>query len=468
LNSSTATSSRANTATALSSFLSSGVAASIPSYISTIEDFNFLLQRLAKHGLGALAWRLWDRCGCRFDEAKEYAAFASDVPVHWDALPWTLAPTLRPNQATYNVLIGMQTFRLRPLEAARLLQEMQAARPPIQPNAETAYLLMTMHRALDDHAAVLQVGAWMREQGIRPSLLTFTRQIQAHTRLMTEGDPMLGLLDEMRSQGLTPANHSYNALIAHYAKANRPDDAMLMFHAMLGSSLQPDHVTCTTLMRLFFGLGQTDKATEFFETMRRESLMDAYAYNTLLHGYARAREHGRAFGAWHAMRGDGVPPDVATYSTMIKLYGLRDPGQAWALFEEMKRDQIAPNGHIYSVVLAMCARHGLAQRAMELFEEVKEIVARQGHDAPRHDSGRITQASLAIYYNTLIALFARLGQAEEVVRLLAEMKKDGMVILLAFMSLLYLIYFFIIWIIFGFFFFDLALVFVLDLDLVWV
>jgi len=98
-------------------------------------------------------------------------------------------------------------------------------------------------------------------------------------------------------------------------------------------------------------------------------------FNTLVDACARCGEMGYVQGLLEEMDTQGIPPNVITYSAIIKGYCQENHvGRALQLMQEMQSNKnLRPDEHTYNTVINGCARQGLYDKGMALLDEMMKL-----------------------------------------------------------------------------------------------
>ncbi|NMR89792.1 hypothetical protein HKB06_29085, partial [Vibrio parahaemolyticus] len=107
----------------------------------------------------------------------------------------------------------------------------------------------------------------------------------------------------------------------------------------------------------------------------------------------------------------GFSPNWVTYASLLRAYGRgRYSEDALFVYKEMKEKGMEMNTHLYNTLLAMCADLGLANEAFEIFEDMKSSA---------------TCLCDSWTFSSLITIYSCSGNVSEAERMLNEMIESG-------------------------------------------
>lgn len=185
-----------------------------------------------------------------------------------------------------------------------------------------------------------------------------------------QADQARSLLDEMDSVGGVSDVITYNTLAKGYAKSGRMDQCFELYELMRKRGIPPSQVTYGILLDGCINENQVDRAAEVADCMEREGCeMNTVLCTTLIKGFARAGQLERAMKVYEQMRtGRGVPPDLITYSILIKAncdnHRLED---ALRLLESMIDSGLRPDEVVFNNLLGGCCKESNSELGKRLY-----------------------------------------------------------------------------------------------------
>ncbi|KAI7840212.1 hypothetical protein COHA_005994 [Chlorella ohadii] len=253
------------------------------------------------------------------------AAYARAKPpqyqraLHLLSAMWDGGPTLAPDAVSYNTALKACANAFQVHKALDVYHEMVARRASVNAHPQ------------------LPVRAGLLAQGVHPSVTTFNCLLAA----ASDSGSYEALLEVGRALASADPDTKaacMNAYVAGLVKVGHGDEALAVFHDMLGpgSAARPTASTFNTIMALHIKAGQYEQVRAVFRDMLATGLTPSIVtYNTLLASYAHR-------GAWcealealaHvlASAGEGVNPNTGTYGSCLaaiaKAAGAMPPDQA--------------------------------------------------------------------------------------------------------------------------------------------
>jgi len=279
----------------------------------------------------------------------------------------------RPGVQAYTTLVQGLARAGRTGEAEEVLRRM--ARDGVKPNAYTYSAL------IDGLAGNAQVSlaesalAEMRRAQIMPSVVTYNSILKGVVRRIgasgVAGNDLLSqarrVFDRMRADGVSPDLVTYNTLINACIDAQAPAEAWNVLREISKSGLKPDVVTYTTLLKYFVQVGDSSATQWVLAELDTDPLMvqDVGVYNCLINAYARQGDMCRANETLLAMEEKKIPPNIATYGSLLEGYvrvgNVREAIKVYELCSTVKR--FAPDARMRKSLVYGCGLHGLSDVA---------------------------------------------------------------------------------------------------------
>ncbi|XVE89413.1 hypothetical protein DITRI_Ditri19aG0199800 [Diplodiscus trichospermus] len=166
---------------------------------------------------------------------------------------------------------------------------------------------------------------------------------------------------------------SWNSIIAAYGNHGRLKDCLALFHEMLKSKIQPDHVTFLAIISACGHAGEVNDGIQYFKLMTQEL---------------------------------GIPAKMEHYACMVDLYGRA--GRLNEAFKTIKSMPFSPDAGVWGTLLGACRNHGNV--------ELAEVASRHLFDMEPQNSG---------YYVLLSNLLANAGHWGSVLKVRSLMKERG-------------------------------------------
>lgn len=179
---------------------------------------------------------------------------------------------------------------------------------------------------------------------------------------------------EMLEQGVELSSRTYNALIDACVRNGQMARVPTLMKDMARQKIDPDLVTCGTIIKGHCQEKNMEKALELFGTMKKSGKFrpDEVIYNILIDGCALQGLFGQGMTLLKDMQEAGVPPSAFTLSVLVKLATRSGwPDKAFTICETLSRKHnIQLNMHVYNNLIHACTASGNMQRAMRVFEEM--------------------------------------------------------------------------------------------------
>ncbi|KAA8523064.1 hypothetical protein F0562_009487 [Nyssa sinensis] len=231
-----------------------------------------------------------------------------------------------------------------------------------------------------------------------------------------------------------------SSIIDMYAKCKIINDARQVFN----STTQRDLVLCNTLLAAYAELGLIGDALKLFYQMQLESIPpNVISWNSVILGFLRNGQVNEAKDMFSQMQSLGFQPNLITWTTLI--CGLAQNGlgsESVMFFQQMLEAGIQPNIVSIIGVLSACtnitslqfgrAIHGYIMRqelhfSVSVATSLVDMYAKCGSlDQAKRVFDMILSKELPLY-NVMISSYALHGQAIEVLALLKQLQKEGIV-----------------------------------------
>merc|ERR1719235_2287500 len=147
------------------------------------------------------------------------------------------------------------------------------------------------------------------------------------------------------------------------------DSASKLFQDMLESTVVPDLITYSTLIKGYCTSDQLDEALQLFTVMQKKGIRpDAIVFNSLLDGCAKKQMPSLCEQVIRDMEKAGVVPSNHSASILIKLYGrCKNLDAAFRVVNEMPQKYgFKANNPVYTCLMSACIANGRLDLAMEL------------------------------------------------------------------------------------------------------
>jgi len=254
------------------------------------------------------------------------------------------------------------------------------------------------------------------------------------------------VLKQLKARGVPCTPASYHGLLQARAQARDQAGAWRLISDMRAEGLEPNAVTCSILLKgasgssshakgvrkildLIDGLsGPLDEVllSAVVETCTRsgdlaylqkvmarheDCQLSAASYGCMIKAFSQANDLDQVWKTWRHMSSHKVRPTEITLGCMIEaLVSNQKPEEAWQLLQDLWADasqRLLINTVTYTTVLKGFGKQ--PERVLALFEEMKS---------------RGVECN-TITYNTILNVFAQIGDTTRLPELLEDMKRGG-------------------------------------------
>lgn len=223
-----------------------------------------------------------------------------------------------------------------------------------------------------------------------------------------------GVLEQMTRDGVTPNGIVYHDLMHRLILDGRLREALQVSREMKKAGLPFELAHYNTLLRGLGCNGNFSSAFKLLEEMHQRGTPPVVtSYNILLDAaMQQSNSEGRLAQVVRAMRNDGLSPDPATFTTLVKnSKGAGDLGRVRGLLAQAESLGVKPDRTMYTAFLGALARGGA-------LDEAEELVRRMSRDiATRPDRVTFTVLSRGYFMagrtSAAMELFTRATESRE-------------------------------------------------------
>ncbi|KAJ8464511.1 hypothetical protein OPV22_027063 [Ensete ventricosum] len=201
---------------------------------------------------------------------------------------------------------------------------------------------------------------------------------------------------------------SWSAMIACYAKGERPFDALELFKEMVvrEPEIVPNAVTMVNTLQACAGLAALGQGKVFHAYILRNELDSVLSVvNALIAMYSKCGSFEMARRIFDRL---SDRRDVVTWNSIISAYGIHGFGEkAIQVFHDMISAGVSPSPITFVSVLGACSHAGLIDEGKRFFESMSRV-----HGiSPRSE-----------HYACMVDLLGRAGQLNEAVKIIEGMR----------------------------------------------
>ncbi|XP_074580089.1 uncharacterized protein LOC141836486 [Curcuma longa] len=223
-------------------------------------------------------------------------------------------------------------------------------------------------------------------------------------------DVMWSLINEMVCLGGLVSLTTMTKVMRRLAGAGRWGDAIKTFKSIESFGVRKDTIAMNALLDTLCKEKSVKHARDAFLELKDEVQPNASSFNTLIHGWSKARKIEEAIRTIEEMREFSYTPCVISYTSLIEGYCLeKNFRMASAILNEMRVHGCQPNVVTYTIIMHSLAKAKEIQEALLVFEMMK-------------DAGCAPDTS---FYNSLIFLMGKSGKLRDAHHIFEQMCKDG-------------------------------------------
>lgn len=213
----------------------------------------------------------------------------------------------------------------------------------------------------------------------------------------------LNAYTKMQADNVHPNRHTFVVLLKACACLKDVQQGQAYHGEVLQKGMELDFFIGSTLIDMYAKCGSLWEAQELFD---RLAVKDVVLWNVLLGGYAEHGEDHKALKSFTCMQFEKIPPNMVTFSCMLKASGnLGAIRKGQEFFEEIVGKGFERDPFVASSVIDMYVKSGFLMDAHNVLNSlpVRSIVV----------------------WNALIAGYAEYGYGEEVIRCIEQMQLEG-------------------------------------------
>ncbi|KAG5528542.1 hypothetical protein RHGRI_029278 [Rhododendron griersonianum] len=229
-------------------------------------------------------------------------------------------------------------------------------------------------------------------------------------------DEAIDTLFQTKRRGLIPNIMTCNFLLNRLIESRKNDTAVAVFRQFKRLGLSPNDYSYCIVIKALCRKGSLEEAADIFQEMEEAGLTpNAFTYTTYIEGLCSQARSDLGYEVLKAWREQKIPIDAFTYlmhnGSSIRGYcKIGHILKALALHNEMAAKCIKTNCVIVGVILQCLCQMGMADEAVDQFNNFKEL-------------GIFLDE---VAYNIVVNALCKLGKLEAAVGLLDEMKGKKM------------------------------------------
>lgn len=304
-------------------------------------------------------------------------------------------------------------------EAWNALEEMQRAGLPTNRFTVSRMLMRTLADArkfwdpTKIQRSVSLVERFMQLQPEEADEILFNALLDTHCR-MKDAAGLEATLRRMHELNIEPSHVTLGILVKAYGQACDIKSVLRLWDEMVAQRQQANAVTYGCMINACVRCGQTEKAVEIFNEMKQlRKHCNTILYTTLIKGYGNEKDLKSALALFREMREEGVPYNTIAYNSIIDVcIKCSDLQTAEDIFREMLAPQsnVPPDLITYSTLLKGYCHVGNLDKALQVAETIKACGLKCDE----------------LVYNTLMDGCVKANDLSAGVGLFAEMMQSGM------------------------------------------
>ncbi|XP_073363544.1 uncharacterized protein [Aegilops tauschii subsp. strangulata] len=207
-----------------------------------------------------------------------------------------------------------------------------------------------------------------------PTVCTYNilMDCRCRTRRPDLGPAFLGRL--LRT-GLKTNQIVANTLLKCLCYAKRTDEAVnVLLHKMSELGCVPDAISYNTVLKRLCEDSRSQGALDLLRTVAKEGgvgSLDVVSHGTVIHGFFKEGETGKACNLFHEMTQQGIVPNVVTYNLIIDaLCKARAMDKAELILRQMVDNGVRPDTVTCSSIMSSLCKHGRSKEAAEFFDSM--------------------------------------------------------------------------------------------------
>ncbi|OMO54636.1 hypothetical protein CCACVL1_27703 [Corchorus capsularis] len=223
-------------------------------------------------------------------------------------------------------------------------------------------------------------------------------------------DLMFDLLEEMNQLKGYINLYTIVKVMRRLARAGRFSEAIEVFRRVEEYGVEKDIMALNGLLDALVKGDSVEHAHEAFLEFKECMTLNSSSFNTLIHGFCKARKLDDARKILKEMKEYGCQPCVVSYTCFIEAYCReKDFEKVDSVLDEMKKKGCTPNAVTYTIIMHARGKSGTIRKALEVYEMMK-------------NDGRLPDSS---FCSSLIFILSKGGRLKDADEIFEDMEKQG-------------------------------------------
>ncbi|GMN61689.1 hypothetical protein TIFTF001_030778 [Ficus carica] len=200
----------------------------------------------------------------------------------------------------------------------------------------------------------------------------------------------------------------WNTVLTGYSQLGLPDEALHLFRKMLSDGVQPSEIAITSVFDACSQLSALHLGKELHCFALKANLVnDLFVGCSMLDMYAKGGCIEQAQMVFNGLK----ERDLASWNVVIAGYGINgNANKALELFEEMRMLGLKPDGFTFIGILMACSHAGMVTEGLKYLDEMQDLYGIE----PKLE-----------HYACVVDILGRAGQLEEALNLINEMPEEA-------------------------------------------
>lgn len=328
---------------------------------------------------------------------------------------------LFPDVVTHRALLHILSERNMVEGVENVMAEMEKSRILLDEHSLPRVIKMYINKGLLDRAKIF-LEKYRLDTGLSPKISAAIMDAYAEKGLWFEAESVFLWKRDLVGQKMDVTE--YNVMIKAYGKAERYDEAFLLFKGMKNRGTWPDECTYNSLIQMFSGGDLVDEARHLLTEMQGlEFKPTCQTFSAVIASYARLGLMSDAIEVYDTMLNTGVEPNEILYGVLIN--GFAEIGraeEAVKYFRLMEKSGFAENRIVLTSLIKAFSNVGSLEDAKGMYNRMKNM-----------ENGVDTIAS-----NSMINLYADLGMVSEAKQVFEDLRERGCTDGVSFATMIYL------------------------------